>query len=273
MVEPEANNQYPYDFTVVTPSFNQVSYLERTLLSVLSQEQVSVQYIVVDNCSDDGSRDVLERYRERIDTLIIEPDKGQADALCKGFALAKGRYCCYLNSDDYFLPNALARVRDLLDANKDIDVLYSHRVFVDAQDSLLKYWILPPHSNYLMARWDYIPQECSFWRGSLMLEEGGIDSTFRFAMDYDWFTRLMVRGYTFKKTNAFLGVFRAHDDSKTTQLVHTVGKQEMRQVMERYNIRIRPWDIVIAAALYAYINSCSFLYKLFAKSPLTKTSD
>lgn len=273
MVEKIQENQHIYDFTVVTPSYNQAAFLEQTLLSVLNQEQVTVQYIVIDNCSDDGSSEILERYRDRIDTLIIEPDKGQADALCKGFAMAKGRYCCYLNSDDCLLPHALVRVRDYFDTHDDVDVLYSHRVFVDAQGRLLKYWILPPHINYLMMRWDYIPQECSFWRGSLMRHEGGIDSSFRFAMDYDWFTRLMVGGYQFQKMNAFLGVFRVHEDSKTTQLVHTIGKQEMLQVMQRYNIRVRLWDMVIAAALYLYINTSSFIYKLFSKPPVPKSPD
>ncbi|XSG85243.1 MAG: glycosyltransferase family 2 protein [Methylohalobius sp. ZOD2] len=252
---------------MVTPSLNQAAFIEKTLSSVLSQTGVSVQYIVVDGGSSDGTREILERYKDQLHTLIIEPDEGQADALCKGFQYAEGRICCYLNSDDYLLPDTLRRVVSYFARNPDVDVVYGHRIYVDESDRFLKYWILPPHSDYLMKRWDYIPQECSFWRREAMWEVGGIDPYWQFAMDYDFFVRLMERGYRFVRWHAFLGVFRQHEASKTTSLMLTTGLKEVEKVRERYGIAIHKMDWLLAALLHGCIVFSSWTYKTLFGRP------
>jgi glycosyltransferase involved in cell wall biosynthesis len=91
------------NITIITPSFNQASTLEQTIQSVLAQRSFAdIQYIVVDGNSSDGSRDILERYRHKIDALIIEDDKSQAHALNKAFAIATGSVIGWVNSDDFF---------------------------------------------------------------------------------------------------------------------------------------------------------------------------
>ena len=167
------------DVSIVTPSLNQGRYIEQTLCSVLQQEGVRLQYIVVDGVSNDQTLEILERYRSRIDVLLIEKDDGQADAIRKGLSLATGTICAYLNSDDYLLPGALSRVATFFSENPGIDAVYSDRIFVDGDDRLLRYWRLPMHSNYVMCRWDFIPQETCFWRRSAMEEAGGIDAATR----------------------------------------------------------------------------------------------
>ena len=267
IVRPDKRKGGGYDVTVVTPSLNQAPFIEQTLASVLNQKGVSVQYIVVDGGSTDGTQAILERYNDRLHTLIIEPDEGQADALHKGFALAEGRICCYLNSDDYLLPGSLQRVVEYFRHRPNVDVVYGHRIYVDENDRFLKYWILPPHNDYLMKRWDYIPQECSFWRRDAMLAVGGIDPRWQFAMDYDFFVRLMQRGSRFVRWNAFLGVFREHQASKTSSLMSTVGIKEVEKVRERHGIRIRSLDWGLAAALHGSIISMSWFYKGLSGRP------
>jgi glycosyltransferase involved in cell wall biosynthesis len=256
-----------YDVTVVTPSLNQAPFIEQTISSVLSQKGVSVQYIVVDGKSNDGTGDILRRYRDRLHTLIIESDEGQADALRKGFQLAEGRICCYLNSDDYWLPDTLQRVVSYFAQHQDVDVVYGHRIYVDENDRFLKYWILPPHSDYLMKRWDYIPQECTFWRREAMMETGGIDPRWQFAMDYDFFVRLMEKGYRFARWNALLGVFRQHETSKTSSLMQTVGMKEVESIRHRYGIKIRKADWILAALLHGFIVYASRVYKMLFGPP------
>jgi glycosyltransferase involved in cell wall biosynthesis len=256
-----------YDVTVVTPSLNQAPFIERTLSSVLAQRGVSVQYIVVDGGSRDGTREILSRYEDRLHTLIVEQDEGQADALRKGFQLAEGRICCYLNSDDYWLPDTLQRVVSYFSRHPDVDVVYGHRIYVDEEDRFLKYWILPPHFDYLMKRWDYIPQECTFWRREAMLKVGGIDPRWQFAMDYDFFVRLMDHGYRFARWNAFLGMFRQHKASKTSSLMLTVGIREVENIRERYGINTHRADWLLAILLHGSIVCCSWIYKALFGRP------
>ena len=96
------------DITIITPSLNQAAFLPRCIDSVLSQD-VDLEYIIVDGGSTDGSTEILERYRSKA-TLIIEPDRGQADALSKGFDIASGSILGWLNSDDMYTPGALEKL-------------------------------------------------------------------------------------------------------------------------------------------------------------------
>ncbi|MFH1156190.1 MAG: glycosyltransferase family 2 protein [Pseudomonadota bacterium] len=248
------------DISVVTPSFNQGQFIEQTIRSVLGQEGVNLQYIVVDALSSDRTPEVLTRYEHLIDVLIAEKDSGQADALCKGFSHARGKFCCFVNSDDVLFPGALARAVDYLKNNPGVDAVYSHRVFIDEHGRLLKFWILPGHSDYFMSRWDYIPQESCVWRTDTMISIGGIDPSYHFAMDYDFFVRMMNRG-TMVRLNTFLAAFRVHGRSKTSCLLSTTGLREMNLVREKYGIRLTASDRLASAMLYAGIESASWFYQ------------
>lgn len=249
------------DISIITPSFNQAAFIEQTIRSVRAQENVSVQYIVVDGASSDGSADILQRYASEIDHLIIEADHGQAHALEKGFALASADFCGYLNSDDYYLPGALQRVVGLLRAQPSIDVLYGDRIYVDAEDQLLRYWRLPPHSDFINCRWDFIPQEACFWRRSAMEAAGGVDPSYRFAVDYDLFARMMQAGKRFVHVSEFYAVFRDHPRSKTSSAWEAVGAPEMERVREAYGFRVRPYQMVPAALHYGLLKMRSEWYR------------
>src|SRR5436305_2105639 len=105
--------------SVVTPSYNQVRYVEQTLRSVISQREDVHEYFVLDGGSTDGSADVIRRYAGRIDYWVSEKDKGQSDAIHKGFSRATGDVLCWLNSDDLFLPGALRKVREAFDRHPE----------------------------------------------------------------------------------------------------------------------------------------------------------
>ena len=100
----------------------------------------------------------------------------------------------YLNSDDMLAPDTLHFIADYFQAHPKIDAIYSHRCLVNAQNRVVGYWILPSHNNYLMQRFDLIPQETCFWRRRLFETAGNIDASYRFAMDYDLFVRFMKQG-------------------------------------------------------------------------------
>ncbi|MEM9741763.1 MAG: glycosyltransferase family 2 protein [Pseudomonadota bacterium] len=248
--------------SVVTPSYNQGSFIRRTIESVLTQTHENVEYIIVDGDSEDETRSILESYRSQLTHLVIEPDAGQADALKKGFELATGDILCYLNSDDVFLPNALQWVNNYFLQNSSVDAVYTDRIFLDQEDRLLGFWILPPHNSYLMSRWDFIPQETCFWRKELMYVSGGIDKSFAFAMDYDLFVRMMKKG-AFKHVSRFTAAFRVHAESKTSSLYESVGRPEVERVRREQEIHLNWLDKkVLKAAFGLTIFGTSKLYAL-----------
>jgi glycosyltransferase involved in cell wall biosynthesis len=246
--------------SLVTPSYNQGEFIGRTINSVLSQNYSSFDYTIYDAESGDETSAILGHIEDKMVTVFSEPDKGQADAISKGFNRTKGEIVGWLNSDDVLMPGTLEYVADYFQRNPNIDAIYSDRIFIDEHDRILKFWILPPHSNYLMSRWDFIPQETCFWRRSLMNKAGGIDSSYQFAMDYDLFERMMRIG-KFKKVGGFLAAFREHENAKTTQLLGSTGELEIRRVRERLGMRGSLADFVIANLFGQLILQQSWLFK------------
>lgn len=225
--------------SIVTPSFNQGRYIERTLQSVLGQGYPSLEYIVMDGGSTDETLQRITPYRGRLAHFESGPDGGQSAAIAKGFGHATGQIMGYLNSDDVLLPGTLSYVARFFRENPEIDAIYSHRCIIDSNDRVLGHWILPQHSNYLMERWDFIPQETCFWRRTLFDRAGNLDPSYAFAMDYDLFVRYMRQG-RFKRVDRFLAAFRFHEAAKTTRDMSTVGKAEIDRVQRCYGISLVP---------------------------------
>jgi len=227
--------------SIVTPSFNQGNFIERTFRSVLLQGYPALEYIVMDGGSTDRTCDVLSKYRNRFAYVVSEKDKGQADAIARGLARTNGDIMAYLNSDDVLAPGTLRFVNEFFLAHPSIDAIYSHRMAIDQNDRVLWYWILPTHLNYFMRRWAYLPQETCFWRRRLYEKAGNIDDSYRFAMDYDLFVRYMKIG-KFRRVNRFLAAFRVHGESKTSMQLESVGLSEIRRVWDRHQIKWRRCD-------------------------------
>jgi glycosyltransferase involved in cell wall biosynthesis len=227
--------------SIVTPSFNQGTYIERTVRSVLGQGYPKLQYVVMDGGSTDSTLKVLRPYVPYFHHFSSGPDQGQADALARGFNKTSGDIMAYLNSDDLLAPGTLHFVSDYFQDHPEIDFVYSHRCIVDPSDRVTGYWYLPPHSNYLMRCLDLIPQETCFWRRSLFEAVGNVDRSYRFAMDYDLFVRMMEQG-RFRRVQRVLAAFRQHESAKTTQLFETIGASEVRAVRKKYGIPQRPMD-------------------------------
>jgi glycosyltransferase involved in cell wall biosynthesis len=240
--------------SIVTPSYNQVAYIERTLRSVLWQRYPNLEYIVMDGGSNDGSAERIAAYWEQLTHFVSEKDDGQADAIARGFSRANGEILSYLNSDDILAPGALEFVARYFVEHPNVDAIYSHRCTVDDRDIVRWHWILPPHSNFLMQRWDLIPQETCFWRRRIFDLAGNVDPSYRFAMDYDLFVRYMQAGGRFRRVNRFLGCFRQHAAAKTSQFVDTVGQQEVGRVLGKYKLGSRMADPYIYKNFAEFVN-------------------
>jgi glycosyltransferase involved in cell wall biosynthesis len=228
--------------SIVTPSYNQAAFIGWTVRSVLLQRYPNLEYIMMDGGSDDGTVEALAPYRDEFAHYQSAPDEGQSAAIHDGFEHASGDIMAWLNSDDLLAPGALHYVADYFARNPRVDMLYSHRCMIDEANRVIGYWILPPHRTGLMKRWDLIPQETCFWRRSLFERCGNADPTYQFAVDYDLFARYM-RVATVRRVNRFLGAFRIHDLSKTTQALHTVGFEEIKRVQEDHDIRFTRYHV------------------------------
>jgi hypothetical protein len=222
---------------VVTPSYQMGELLQRTIYTVLDQRYPALEYVVQDGGSTDGTQEVLHRYADRLTSWESAPDDGQADAINRGFARTTAEIMAYLNADDLLLPGALAYVGRYFAAHPDVDVVYGHRVIVDIHDLQIGAWIMPPHDDAVLALADYVPQETLFWRRRIWDAAGGaMDTSFRFAMDWDLLLRFQAAGAKMVRLPRFLGAFRVHGGQKT--LVDTVGcVTESDRLRERLHAR------------------------------------
>ncbi len=225
--------------SIVTPSFNQGDFVEWTVRSVLEQRYPRLEYIFMDGGSTDQTLGRIAPYCDRFFHFESGPDGGQSAAIAKGFSFATGELMAYLNSDDMLLPGTLNFIADYFQRHPEIDFLYGHRCIINEVNQVIGHWILPPHSNFLMRRWDLIPQESCFWRRRLFEQKGNVDASFHFAMDYDLFVRYMTIG-KFKRVNRFLAAFRMHQNTKTATQLATIGMAEIGRVQQHNNMWFPP---------------------------------
>jgi glycosyltransferase involved in cell wall biosynthesis len=177
--------------SIVTPSFNQARYLESTIQSVLEQDYPNIEYIIVDGASTDESVEIIRRYSDRLAWWVSEKDRGQTDAINKGFARANGEILAWLNSDDTYEKTAVKEAVAFLSDNPGIGMVYGDANFIDEAGRVIGRFN-SRQTSYARLRNGYvhIPQQSSFWRADLWHKVGPLDPSFYFAMDYDLWIRL-----------------------------------------------------------------------------------
>lgn len=202
--------------SIITISYNQARYLEEAICSVVEQDYPNVEYIVVDPGSTDGSRDIIERYRDRIDKIIFEPDNGPADGLNKGFAQATGDIFGFLNSDDVLLPGALSEVAKTFSLFSLTDVISGHGIVVDANGKEIRR-IYSDRYNRIMAGYGacILVQQSTFFRSQIFSRVGGFNIENRSNWDGELFVDMSLHQARFKVIPSILSQFRVHSDSIT----------------------------------------------------------
>lgn len=239
--------------SIVTPSYNQAEFIERTLLSVLEQNYPNLEYFVQDGNSKDSTVEVLKKYDRKLSGWVSEPDTGQSQAINRGFAKTSGDIMGWLNSDDILLPDTLSIVADYFSRHPEIDVVYGNRLMIDEDDMEIGRWIMPAHNDEVLSWADFIPQETMFWRRAIWEKAGGhIDESFRFAMDWDLIVRFRKVGARFKRIPCFLGGFRIHKEQKTSAVISEVGYQEMGRIRQR-ELGYSPEREAISKAVRPYL--------------------
>ena len=227
--------------TIVTPSFNQADFLEEAMRSVLGQGYPRLEYIVMDGGSADGSVDIIRRHAARLAHWESAPDRGQADAIARGFALGSGEILGWLNSDDVLLPGALAAVAAWFRRHPSAECGIGASLLIDRETRCRRDARGRPAFNPGLGRSfaDLLHRGCSgfnqpavFWRRDAFRAVEGFDREMRFCFDYDLFLRL-ARRRRLGGIPAFLAAFREHDGSKTARL-QAVRESEQAELWRRY---------------------------------------
>lgn len=202
--------------SIVTISFNQVAFLEQTILSVLNQDHPDVEYIVVDPGSTDGSLEIIERYRDRIDKVVLAPDAGPADGLNKGFELVTGEILGFVNSDDAILPGALSRIAMAFERFAQTDVISGHAVVVDGEGREIRR-IFSDRFNMTFAAYGacILVQPSTFFRASIFRRSGGFNIDNRSNWDAELFIEMALCNARFKTIPSMLSMYRVHSESIT----------------------------------------------------------
>jgi len=222
---------YP-KISVVTPSFNQAAYLERTIRSVLDQGYPDLEYIVIDGGSTDGSVEIIRKYADRLAYWVSEPDEGQAQAINKGLQRATGEWVAWQNSDDVFCPGAFAQLAQMASRHPEADLIIGNMNLIDKDDqSLRDIKYVRPTYRALLAEGMVLTNQAAFWRRNLHAQIGYLDETLDCGFDYEWFLRVLNGHRVAAHVNACWGGLRLHEDTKTSKR-QEVFDREYRKILE-----------------------------------------
>ncbi len=225
-------------FSIVTPSYNQGRYLAATIESVLGQEgDFTIDYVITDGGSKDNSVEIIRAYEQQLASgawpvrcrgityrWLSERDRGQSDAIQKGFAMATGDVLAWLNSDDTYLPGALQTAATAL-ADPSVSVIYGKSQFTDEDGNVVGRYRTEPFDAERLAVFNFIAQPSVFFRRAAFEGVGGIRDSLHYVMDFDLWIR-MSRELRFVYVPELLSTFRLHDESKTVSRAHALANSK-----------------------------------------------
>ena len=260
-------------FSVVTISFNQAEFLERTILSVVRQKCDELEYIIVDPGSTDGSRDIIERYRSYFSKIIYDKDRGAADGLNRAFVFATGDIYCYLNSDDTLQPEAFVRVARFMQGHPEYDVICGHAWVTDRDDKRLRRVWSEPYRRIAVAYGAAVQiQPSTFIRRQAYIKSGGFNADNKSGWDGELLDELYLSGASIGIIDEFISTYRLHGGSITNSgrlLAQMKKGREVRfeRLMQRPSL---PYDkyVSLLFRLWKHMNSPLATWERIAHGPI-----
>lgn len=218
--------------SIVTPSYNQAQYLERTICSVLDQGYPNIEYIIIDGGSTDGSVDVIRKYAGRLAYWVSEPDRGQANAINRGLKLATGDWVAWQNSDDIFYPGAFHQLAQAAATKPKSSLIIGNINLIDKDDQLIRdiKYVKPTYKS-LLAEGMVLTNQAAFWRHSLHTEIGYLNEGLDCGFDFEWFLRILRNERVAIHVNTTWGALRLHADTKTSNR-QDVFDAEYQEILE-----------------------------------------
>lgn len=213
--------------SIITPSFNQAQFLEETILSVLNQDYANIEYIIIDGGSTDGSVEIIRRYASRLAFWMSEPDRGQADAINKGFRRATGEIVAWLNADDVYVTcDAVRQIVAAFSAHPNADIVYGDALTIDEHSYIRRVRLLPDFDPQLLLRTCFLVQPAVFMRARVVQSQS-LDDTLDVGMDYKlWLA--CAQEFKFWHLNRLIAGDRNHRQRKTVSQIDNARQTEGR---------------------------------------------
>jgi glycosyltransferase involved in cell wall biosynthesis len=242
------SSQEPFPtVTVVTPSYNQGRFIRETIDSVLSQDYPAIEYIVIDGGSTDDTVSILKSYGSRV-SWISEPDRGQSEAINKGWKRARGEILAWLNSDDFYMPGAISKAVAYLQSHPDVGLVYGDGLHISEEGRAMGRFPSEPFSKDRLKETCFIPQPATFVRRSVIEQIGFIRESLRYCMDYDLWIRISKR-YRLQYVPIPMASVRLHKDCKTVKDRAATYAETVRMLKSNYGYAVPRW-------------SCGYAYRL-----------
>ena len=238
--------------SIVTPSLNQGEFIEENILSVRHQDFPEFEHLVIDGGSTDATLEVLRKYPHL--TVVSEKDRGQADALNKGFRLARGAWIGWLNADDFYLPGALRALAGVVGRPDPPDAVYGDYFVVDRESRVTKvHRTLACDRRMLTYLGAYLPTSGSLFSRKIVEEGLFLDPEYRYSLDGEFYCRLLERKKRIARIPRFLNCFRQHPEAQSARVLFTRDPAARRKIADemraerektrkRYGLKIFPGD-------------------------------
>lgn len=223
---------YP-KISIVTPVYNQVQYLEKTILSIINQGYPNLEYIVIDGGSSDGTVDVIKKYESHLAYWISEPDNGMYHAIQKGFEHSTGEIMCWLNSDDVFFDKCLFAIADIFMHHPEIEWFSGKSATIDADGVILGVDDMDGVDSIRFCKYDFylnrgfwVSQSSTIWRRSIWEKIcGSLDTSLRLAGDFDLWLRFINIAPQYV-ANTLIGTYRLREG-------------QLSQMMDKYMLEVQ----------------------------------
>lgn len=215
--------------TIVTPSFNQARFLEQTMRSVLDQDYPNIEYMVADGGSTDGSVDLIQKYSNRLKWWVSEKDSGQADAINKGFSRARGEIIAWINSDDYYMPGAIASAVKALSDHPEVGMVFGNVRVVDETEKVLNQLSYGDWGLADLMSFHIIGQPGVFIRRKVLEKTGHLDQSYHLLLDHQLWLRLAQEA-GMQYIPELWASAHYHEDCKNLAMASSFGTEARRIV-------------------------------------------
>ena len=261
-------NNYP-KISIVTPSFNQVQFIEETIISVISQNYPNLEYIIIDGGSTDGSVEIIKKYEKYLTYWVSEPDKGHADALNKGFSRSTGEIMAWLNSDDKYLPWTFQTVAEVFNTFNEVNWITGIPSLFDFKGRMKSLSNTSKNIfDFLLGRYKWIQQESTFWRRRLWEKAGEkINQEYKLMVDTEHWCRFFLYDQLYH-IDAVIGGFRFHGSNRAFNMRNQVAQENAKAIkFLKGAIDIKTKDTLKKLRQYHLITK----YNAYVKNKIEKT--
>ncbi|MBS3909179.1 MAG: glycosyltransferase [Actinobacteria bacterium] len=238
----QSNNGYPL-VSIVTPSFNQGKYIEATINSVLGQDYPNIEYLVFDGGSTDNTVEILRKYERKL-TWVSEKDRGQSDAVNKGFKAARGEILGWLNSDDTYEPGAIRAAVEFFIKHPGVKMVYGKGAHIYENGEFMEWYPTEPFELQRLSETCFICQPAVFLKASIFDEIDMLDVGLHYCMDYDLWIRI-AKKFKVEYLPLHLANTRLYQDTKTLSKRVEAHAEIIETVKRHFSIVPRNW-------IYAY---------------------